>query len=296
MYFLYVNRNVFISLTLANLSFILLLGLNLENLKLFFIFLLILKQLRLESIDKPKSYSSPLGIYSYHSLVDLPILNYISVCFLILSAIILNTQSIELKLCGIAVLSFVSVFNTINVLIMVNFLNPLYTRVTGFVVATSALGSTIVLTGATLHVFATTPMFEVPQVFLIQWYQRKYFGFQIDQIGLTCRQIINLLGLQHPPILSNGFYDTETAKLIILRAGAGLPAPVIWASFMPQSLILPRVDVKVELSFQEREKLITELDAKIRLLDESRKAIVNVDSKPDEIESITELDPLSDVD
>jgi hypothetical protein len=143
-----------------------------------------------------------------------------------------------------------------------------------------------------LYIGSSSGLVDPLRIYSVTWMQKLVFGCELDQMGLLCHKIITLADLSHPPILANGFYDTQQAKLIIIKAGIKVPKPILIASFIPDSLILPKAQFTVKLTLEEKERILMDIDEEMHVLQEKRKSV--------ELTSIEDVDSstdyLSDVD
>jgi hypothetical protein len=156
---------------------------------------------------------------------------------------------------------------------MSKYLNPVFSYTYKGLKMSIKAPSSLTLSLFVLYVGSASGLVKPIRIFPVSWMQKFVFGCELDQMGILCHKIITLGDLGHPPILSNEFYDTQQAKLIILKAGVKLPKPILIANFIPDSLILPKAQFTVKLTLEEKEKLLMELDEEINVLKERRKSV-----------------------
>jgi hypothetical protein len=235
---LYNNKTMFITLILASFSLILMLDFNFVHIKFYFLLFILLKQIRIEDLPKPKSFGNAIKIYRYHSTNELPIINFISIIYVLITLLLIISNDFEVRYYSLIILSSLAIFNAFNVLILVNYLNPKLGMFTRYAVGGSALTTGLLMSTATLHVVSTTPGFDIPDVLPVKVYQKMYFGYTISMQELRVHALLKHYDLE-VPLTKDLSFDYEEGKKIINDQCSEHTYPVF-----KQGLLLPSHTIK----------------------------------------------------
>jgi hypothetical protein len=228
-----------------------------------------------EKLKKPEShiFINSIKIYRYHCLNELQIiyfLNYYVVCFVM---VIYISNDIALLVFSVIIFAYISVLDLLNFILMSKYLNPVFSYTYKGLKMSIKAPPSLTLSFFALYIGSSSGLVDPLRIYPVTWMQKLVFGCELDQMGILCHKIITLADLGHPPVLENGFYDTRQAKLIIMKAGIKVPKPILVASFIPDSLILPKAEFTVKLTLEDKERMLMEIDDEMHLLQEKRKSV-----------------------